>query len=202
MIERPRDRLATKRQAHRFASPWSVRDRVAMGLFRVAWLLLCRWTPKVAKRWRNMVLRLFGARIEGRPFVHPSCIVRIPWHLTLEDRACLGPHVEVYNLGPCILRARCTVSQYVYLCGGTHDLAHPALPLVTGPIEIGRECFIGAKAMLLPGIHVGEAAVVGAAAVVTKDVEPGAIVAGNPARSVGVRQRPSPPFGEPATPSA
>jgi putative colanic acid biosynthesis acetyltransferase WcaF len=200
MSERPRDRLSTKQQAHRFASPWSIRDRAAMGLFRVAWLLLCRWTPKVAKRWRNAVLRLFGARIEGRPFVHPSCIVRIPWQLTLEDRACLGPHVEVYNLGPCILRARCTVSQHVYLCGGTHDLAHAELPLVTGPIEIGRECFVGAKAMLLPGVRIGEGAVVGAAAVVTRDVEPWAIVAGNPARTIGARQRAAPtPVDPPAS---
>jgi putative colanic acid biosynthesis acetyltransferase WcaF len=189
MTGHSREKLETRAQASRFASSWSVRARAGMLLFTVAWLLLCRWTPKSAKRWRNLILRAFGARVSGRPFVHPSAIIKIPWQLELEDRCCIGPRTEIYNLGRCIVRRRATVAQHVYLCGGTHDLSIADLPLMVGVIEIGAECFVGAKSLLLPGVRLGEGAVVGAGAVVTKDVDPWTIVAGNPARNIGVRQR-------------
>lgn len=48
-------------------------------------------------------------------------------------------------------------------------------------IEIHDECFIGARAIIMPGVSIGPNAVVGAGAVVTKDVAPGTVVAGNPA---------------------
>ena len=117
----------------------------------------------------------------------------MPWQLTMEDRACLAPDCEVYNLGPCIVRARATVAQRVYLCGGTHDLTREDLPLVVGTIDIGEDAFVGAQAMILPGVAIGAGAVVGAGSVVTKDVEPWTIVGGNPARAIGRREHPRAP---------
>jgi acetyltransferase-like isoleucine patch superfamily enzyme len=52
---------------------------------------------------------------------------------------------------------------------------------VNKPVNIGKNCFIGARAMILKGVIMGEGAVVGASAVVTKDVPPGVTIAGNPA---------------------
>lgn len=48
--------------------------------------------------------------------------------------------------------------------------------------RIGRNCFIGGRSMILPGIEIGDGCIVGAGAVVTKSIPPGCIVAGNPAR--------------------
>lgn len=182
------DRLETKEQPDAFSSPWSLRTRLGGALWAAVWLLFARPTPKPFSPWRVLLLRLFGAKVSGRPFVASSAIVKFPWNLTLEDRACLAPSCEVYNLGPCILRARATVTQRVYLCGGTHDLGHPALPLVTGIIEIGADAFVGAQALVLPGVRIGEGAVVGAGSVITKDVPPWTVVAGNPAREIGSRE--------------
>lgn len=180
-------RLETKSQADAYSSPWTVGTRLGGVLWAIVWLLLFRPTPKPLSPWRVLLLRLFGARVTGTPFVASSVRIKFPWNLTLEDRACLGPDAEVYNLGPCILRARSTVTQRVYLCGGSHDLSLPALPLITGTIEIGADAFVGAQALVLPGLRIGEGAVVGAGSVVTKDVEPWTIVAGNPAREIGKR---------------
>ena len=57
-------------------------------------------------------------------------------------------------------------------------------PRVTGPIRIGRYAWIGAGAVVLPGVQIGECSVVGAGAVVTEDVEPFTVVAGVPARLI------------------
>lgn len=182
-----RIRLKNPDQADRHRSPWSVRARLGM----LAWLIVStyffRFTPKPFNRWRLFLLSLFGAKISGRPFVASSCIIKIPWQLTLEDRAALGPKSEVYNLGHVTLEANSVVSQYAYLCGGTHDLADPVFPLMVGDIVIGKDSFVGAKALVLPGVHIGQGAVLGAGAVAAKDLQPGIIYAGNPARPVKPR---------------
>ena len=123
------------------------------------------------------------------PFVGSSARIRMPWNLTLEHRACLAPGCEVYNLGPCIVRERATVTQQVYLCGGTHDLEDPNLPLIVGRIEIGPDAFIGARAVILPGVTIGQGAVVGAGSVVSSDVPDWKIAAGNPCRVLRDRDR-------------
>jgi maltose O-acetyltransferase len=56
-------------------------------------------------------------------------------------------------------------------------------------VVIGDHAWIGYRALVLPGVTIGEGGVVAAGAVVTKDVPPYAIVAGNPARVVGQRTR-------------
>lgn len=62
---------------------------------------------------------------------------------------------------------------------GTDPLA------VSAPVRIGRNCFIGTRAIILKGVTLGDGAVVGAGAVVARDVPPGSTVAGNPAKVVG-----------------
>lgn len=56
-----------------------------------------------------------------------------------------------------------------------------------GDVVIGDRVWIGYRAIVLPGVTIGEGAVIGAGAVVTKDVEPYVIVGGNPARKIGER---------------
>ena len=56
------------------------------------------------------------------------------------------------------------------------------------PIIIGNDVWIGARAIILPGVHVGDGAVIGAGSVVTHDVEPYSVVAGNPAKLIRMRK--------------
>lgn len=58
---------------------------------------------------------------------------------------------------------------------------HDSIPL---PIRVEDDVWVGAAAIILPGIHIGKGAVIGAGAVVTKNVEAGTLVAGNPARLI------------------
>jgi putative colanic acid biosynthesis acetyltransferase WcaF len=174
-------------QASAYASPWSLRERIGIMLWSGVWAIFCAWTPKPLNPWRLLVLRCFGAKISGIPFVHSRARIQIPWKLHLAHRACLGDRANAYTLGEISIGEGATIAQEAYLCTGTHDFSSPVLPLQTTPIFVGANAFIGVRAIVLPGISIGERAVVGAGAVVTKNVLPNVIVAGNPARPIGTR---------------
>jgi putative colanic acid biosynthesis acetyltransferase WcaF len=174
--------LHTHVQDTQWSSPWSSGERWKLLLWELLWPVLCAWTPKPFNPWRLLVLQMFGARIEGTPFVHQRARVQMPWKLILRHRACLGDGAVAYSLGVVDIGEGATVSQEAYLCTGTHDFSSPVLPLQTAPVVIGPGAFIGARAFILPGIRIGARAVVGACSVVTRDVPDGVRVAGNPAR--------------------
>lgn len=158
-----------------------------MLLWRLAWICMFRPSPKPCYGWRVLLLRCFGCRVTGRPIVLSTVVIKMPWQLDLEDGSCLGDQCEVYNLGRVTLKAHSTVAQQAYLCGGTHDLSAFESPLMVGDIVIGRHAFVGARAFVLPGVTIGDGAVVGAASVVTKDVPPWMVCAGNPCRPIRTR---------------
>ncbi len=183
-----RQRLRTHDQDDAYSSPWTLATRLRGGLWHLAWLLAFRPTPKPLRAWRVFLLRLFGARIRGTVFVDSTVTVRMPWNLRMDDRACLGPGIDVYNLAPVTLRARSTVARHVCLCTGTHDVSSRSLPLVTGPIEIGEDAFVGMRATILPGVRIAPGTVVGAGSVVTKDLPAWTVCAGNPCKPLGERR--------------
>lgn len=183
--------LKTFAQGSQFDSPWSFRERVVALLWEYCWLIFCQWTPKPLNRWRLFWLRLFGARILGLPFVHQRARIQLPWNLTLHDRATLGDRANAYSLGEIEIGPRAVIAQEAYLCTGTHDLADANLPLQVGKITVGEDAFVAARAFIMPGITIGPRSVVGACAVVTRDVAPSAIVAGNPAKVLATRPQSS-----------
>ena len=134
------------------------------------------------------MLKIFGANLWGMPFVHSTARIQIPWNLTMRHRACLGENANAYSLGKIEILDGATVAQEAYLCTGTHDFENSTMQLITEKIIIGKKSFIGARAMVLPGVEIGENAIIGAQSVVTKDVPANDILAGNPARKIGTRK--------------
>jgi putative colanic acid biosynthesis acetyltransferase WcaF len=175
-------------QKNAFTSAWSIKEILGIRLWNLIWKIFFSLSPKYFARWRIFLLKIFGAQIDWTVFIYPSAKIYVPWLLKMEGRSCLGPFSEVYNLGPVHFQDGATLSQYSYICNGTHDLSVSNLPLMVGKIEIGKNVFIGAKVIVLPGINIGEGSVVGAGAVVTKDVESWTVVAGNPAKFIKVRK--------------
>jgi acetyltransferase-like isoleucine patch superfamily enzyme len=80
-----------------------------------------------------------------------------------------------------------SISPEVTIITADHDPRSPAFHGRTKPVTIGKHVWIGTRAMLLPGVTVGEGAVVAAGSVVSKDVAPYTIVAGIPARKIAER---------------
>ena len=141
----------------------------------------------VSQRKRFSLLRLFGARIRSGAIAR-SAKIYAPWNLENEHSMCIGPNVEVYNKDNVFIGVQAVISQDAYICTATHDITSPRMALVTKPIRIESQAWVAAKATILPGVTIGEGAVVGACAVVAKDVPPWSVVVGNPARVVGKRE--------------
>ena len=159
-------------------------------LARIAWMfagLLFRFSPRPMFGCRAWLLRRFGATIGKSVHLYPSATIYYPWNLVIGDESSVGEHALIYNLGPCEIGARVTISQRTHLCGGSHDYTDPTMPLQRLPIEVRNDAWVCADAFIGPGVVVGRGAVVGARAVVTRDVDEWTVVAGNPA--VVVRQR-------------
>ena len=136
---------------------------------------------------RIALLRMFGARIGRRCLFCRRVTVFAPWNLAVEDAVCIGPGAELYNKAPLSIGTQTVISQDAYLCTAGHDVTSPRMAPISKPIVIGSQCWVGAKAAILPGVELGEGAVIGACAVVAKSVPPWSIAVGNPARVVKKR---------------
>lgn len=166
-------------------------------LRRWLWLLvqstLFRWSPRPCHGFRARLLKWFGADIHepGRVVVFPSARITFPWKLTIASRAMIGPHVTLYNLAPIRLGYGANLSQNCHLCSGTHDYLRWEMPLVTKPITIGANAWLGADVFVGPGVNIGELCVVGARSVVVKDLPARMVCAGHPCRPLKPRADPA-----------
>jgi putative colanic acid biosynthesis acetyltransferase WcaF len=173
-------------------TPYAKSELIRQRLWALVQATVFRFSPPRAHAFRARLLRLFGANIPapGEVVIFASVRVYFPWKLTLEPRAMLGRHVNVYNLGPVILRRGANVSQSVHLCAGSHDYTRWSMPLITRPIEIGANAWIAADCFVGPGVTIGELAVIGARSVVVRDQPARMVCAGHPCRPL--RPRPDP----------
>jgi putative colanic acid biosynthesis acetyltransferase WcaF len=171
-----------------YESPWSISQRIKMQIWEYTWILLCSWTPKPANLWRLFILKIFGAKLYGRPFVHQRARIQIPWNLTMYHKSCIGDRANVYTLGKIEILEHAVIAQEAYICTGTHAFDKTAMNLITIPITIGKHAFVGARAFIMPGITVGDYAVIGANSLVSMDVEPWTVVGGNPAKFIKNRE--------------
>lgn len=154
--------------------------RVLWGVLYVVLFRPFRWP--LFRRWRNLLLRACGARIGRCSTVHATARIWAPWNLEMGEFTSIAPTAIIYNVDKIILGAKVVISQEAYLCTASHDIESPGMELVHRAIVVGDGGWVTTRAFVGPGVTVGEGAVVGACAVVTKDVEPWTVVVGNPAR--------------------
>lgn len=168
----------------------SLGSKIARVVWNVVWLFLFRPTPRgnLLRPWRIFLLKLFGAKVHWSSNVLPSCRIWAPWNLTMGAFACLSADVDCYAVAPITLGDNATVSQGVKLCTASHDITSKIMELTTSPVVIGANAWVAGWSIVLPNVTIGEGAVVGAGAVVTRDVEPWTVVCGNPAKEIKRRR--------------
>ncbi len=160
---------------------------------RLAWLsvwsTLAKWMPYfIGRGWRVFLLSLFGMKHKGHIGVYPPCKVWAPWNIEMGSWVAMDDEVNLYCAGKITIGTKVAISREAFICTASHDITKPNRPLITTPITICDGVWIGARAIILPGVTIGEGAVVAAGAVVTKDVEPFTVVGGNPAKFLKNRE--------------
>ena len=139
---------------------------------------------------RRFVYKALGAEIGKNVVFHFRTEVRGLHRLKIGDGTIIGDNALLAAQRGLTIGKNVNLSSNVSIYSGAHDHRDPyfrSTPATTRPINIGDRVWIGSNAIILTGVHIGEGAVVCAGCVVTKDVEPYAVVAGVPAKKVNER---------------
>ncbi len=128
------------------------------------------WFPATA---RAKVLRFFGADIGANVLIRHDVQIHWPWKLSIGDNSWVGVGAWILNLEPVKIGSDTCISQGVMLCTGSHDAKSPSFEFDNAPVKVGSGVWIGTRATVLRGVTVGDDSVVGACALVVKDVPAG-----------------------------
>jgi maltose O-acetyltransferase len=163
---------------------WPRLQRAARSLLRVAALL-----RRPAKLFATIRYRLTVGRCGRRVDFESQMIIRNPRNVTIGDGSSFSAFVVLDAHDRITIGANCMFALRVTVATATHD--YTRMPMngwtTTKPVVIGDDVWLGVGATIMPGVTVGDGAVIGAHALVTKDVPPRAIVVGVPARIVKYR---------------
>ena len=149
-------------------------------------LVMSYWLPFSGLKVK--LLRAFGAAIGSDVRIKPGVQVKFPWRLSVGDSCWLGEQVWIDNLAPVTLEHDVCLSQGVYLCTGNHDWSQPTFDLCIGHIYIEHSAWIGAKAVVGPGVTVGAGAVLGLGSTASRSLNSWTIDAGHPAEPIKQRE--------------
>jgi putative colanic acid biosynthesis acetyltransferase WcaF len=139
-------------------------------------------SPHTFNRFRQWLLRLFGAKIGTGVVIRPTARFTYPWKVEIGDYSWIGDDVVLYSLEPIRIGCHCVISQKSYLCTGSHDIQDPAFTLITSPITIGNGVWIATDCFIAPGVQIGANAVVGARSSVFSNIPAQQVCWGTPAR--------------------
>ena len=156
--------------------------------WEIIWAMFFRLTPRwCLNGWRCFLLKAFGAKIGRGVRIQGGAKVWQPWRLAIGDNSWIDGGVSLYCVDDIRIGSNAVISEGSFICTASHDIGSETFNLVTRSIEIADSAWVCSRATVLPGVKIGEGAVVAAGSVVTKDVSPWTVVAGNPAKEVAKR---------------
>ena len=126
-----------------------------------------------------LILKMFGAKIGNDVRIKPGLYIHYPWKLSIGDHSWIA-ECRIENLAQVTIGANVCVSQQAMLLTGNHNYKTVGFDLITQPIVLENGAWIGARAIVCPGITIKSHAVLTVGSVATKDLEPYSIYQGNP----------------------
>lgn len=176
-----------------------IRGNVGIGQAVVAeieeWaLFLCGSFPGILGFFlRYAVYKLFFKRIASMPCIRVGVRFAFMRNISLGQGVGINANTYVYGRGGIDFGDNVLIGPGCAIVAGEHDFATGApisqVRSSPKPVVLESDCWIGANAVILPGVTIGRGAVIGAGAVVTRNAEPYGIYAGVPARKIGERRR-------------
>lgn len=150
-----------------------------------AFILKSSWFPFM--RPKKQLLQLFGAKIGTGLVIKPGVSIKFPWKLKVGDHVWLGENCWIDNLDAVIIEEHVCISQGALLLTGNHDYTRPSFDYRNAPIYLEAGVWIGAKAVVCPGVRCKSHSVLAVGSIATKDLEEYMIYQGNPAHAVRKR---------------
>ena len=171
---------------------WRNRIRPPLGgrAWTKAWAKRAMQIPVLVKQWRyHAMLRRHGATVSTSAFFSDATMIRggALREFTVGEESFVG-RVEIAAHAAVTIGIKVCINDGVHLLTASHDLADPAWRSKALPITIKDYAWVATNAIILPGVTVGTGAVVGAGAVLSRDVPDFAIAAGNPAQILNKRR--------------
>jgi maltose O-acetyltransferase len=137
---------------------------------------------------RNWIWRCVGVKLGSGSTLHTGVRVYDPRNISVGDGSIIGYGVFIDGRDKVRIGNHTDIASEVMIYSSEHDIHASDFAPISAEVKIGDYVFIGPRAIILPGVKIGDRAVVAAGAVVTKDVEPGEIVGGVPAKVIGERK--------------
>jgi putative colanic acid biosynthesis acetyltransferase WcaF len=137
---------------------------------------------------KRFLLKLFGAKIGKGVIIKPHVSIKYPWHLVIGNNAWIGEYAWIDNLTTVKIMANACVSQGAMLLCGNHNYKKTTFDLMVGTITLEEGSWVGAKAVVCPGVRIGSHTILTVGSIATSSLLPNSIYQGNPAQKIRDRQ--------------
>ena len=143
---------------------------------------------------RRFVYRICGIKIGKGSAIHMGVRFYNPRNISIGEDSIIGEGTVLDGRGKLAIGNHVDITSEVMIYNCEHSINDDNFAAVCAPVVIEDYVFIGPRAIILPGVKIGRGAVVGAGAVVTKDIESFKIVGGVPAKEIGERKSKDPQY--------
>ncbi|MEZ9753822.1 acyltransferase [Vibrio cyclitrophicus] len=148
---------------------------------------------KLFNMLKSCLLRLVGAKIGQRTIFYPGVWINPGFNLVVGDDVDFALDVLVTTKGGVEIGNRVLIGYRTQILSTNHNIPSVNKPIFGAghsynKVIIEDDVWIGSNCIILPGVHIGEGAVIGAGSVVTKDIKAFSICGGNPAKLIRYRE--------------
>ena len=163
----------------------------ASGIKRILWYytnLIFFLSPFFTSlKLKVRLLRWFGAKVGNGVIIKPSVNIKYPWKLKIGNNVWIGENAWIDNLAIIVIGDNVCISQGAMLLCGNHNYKKSSFDLLTGAITIEEGAWIGAKAIVCPGVICMTHSVLTVGSIAVNNLEPFMVYQGNPALAVRKR---------------
>ena len=160
------------------------RSKVTVQIWWIVQASLFSWSPEILYGWRSFLLRLFGAQIGKKVRIRSSVTITYPWKIKVGDYTWIGHDCTLYSLGEISIGSHVAIAHKVYLNTGGHEYDKKTFDIFSKPVVVEDQCWLTNDVYVAPGVTIGKGTIVSARSTVLKDLPPGKICVGTPAKPI------------------
>jgi putative colanic acid biosynthesis acetyltransferase WcaF len=163
-------------------------EKIKLRLWMFVNSSIFRYTPYFSHRFRIFLLRLFGAKIAWNCSISRKALIEQPWNLEMKELSSLAEGVWILCREKVFIGSKTCIGKDVGITSGSHNINSLNFEAINKPVFIGDNVWIINRSYILPGVNIGNWAVIAACSLVNRDVNEFTIVGGNPVKIIKKRE--------------